>query len=286
MKSSYPVAKFDVSEFGYTNFISKFPVLTPEYEYELAVKSRAGDLEASKTLILHNLRFVFFVVRGYKSYGMPQDDLMQAGTIGLMKALRVFEPERGVRFITQAVTWIKSEIHEFIVNNFQIIKMATTKAQRKLFFNLRLLRLEDGNKRMTDKEVVLIAKELNVPERDVRKMETRFQMGRGFSLNQEVFESQDHPDSYQDRLIDPSPSGEELLILRDQRRQLVKMHELIASLPERERDIITQRCLSSEPTSLQELAKKYNVSAERIRQLETKAIKTLRSEMLECEPAV
>ncbi|MEQ4922528.1 RNA polymerase sigma factor RpoH [Proteus hauseri] len=262
---------------AYIRAANSYPMLTAEEEKELAERLHYdGDLDAARTLILSHLRFVIHVARSYSGYGLPQADLIQEGNIGLMKAVRRFNPEVGVRLVSFAVHWIKAEIHEYVLRNWRIVKVATTKSQRKLFFNLR-----KNKKRLgwfNQDEVELVAKELGVSESDVREMESRMSaQDMAFDMSND-----DNDDSHP---VAP------VLFLEDKSSDFAdgieednwdshatdKLTSAIETLDERSQDIIRARWLDDDNKStLQELADKYGVSAERVRQLEKNAMKKLR----------
>jgi RNA polymerase sigma-32 factor len=263
---------------AYIQAANAYPMLTAEEERELAERLHyQGDLGAAKQLILSHLRFVAHVARNYSGYGLPQADLIQEGNIGLMKAVRRFNPEVGVRLVSFAVHWIKAEIHEYVLRNWRIVKVATTKAQRKLFFNLRKTKQRLGW--FNQDEVELVAKELGVTSKDVREMESRM--------------------SAQDMTFDPSPDDEArdgqsmapVLYLQDKTSDFAdgieednwdnhaadKLSYALEGLDERSQHIIRARWLDDgNKSTLQELADQYGVSAERVRQLEKNAMKKLR----------
>jgi len=264
---------------AYIQSVNQVPMLSAEKEKSLATQLQEnGDLTAARELILSHLRFVVHVARGYSGYGLPQADLIQEGNIGLMKAVKRFDPSQNVRLVSFAVHWIKAEIHEYILKNWRIVKLATTKAQRKLFFNLRKSKKRLGW--FSQDEVEAVAKDLNVPAKTVLEMEKR--MG-----------SQDTSfDGYMDDEDDfnPAPAGylsdmshEPVSILErenwdDHNRD--RLSDALADLDERSQDILTQRWLAEQKSTLHELADKYNVSAERIRQLEKNAMKKLRDSLM------
>lgn len=265
---------------AYINAANEIPVLSAEEEKSLAEKVQANqDLDAARRLIMSHLRFVVHVARGYGGYGLSQGDLIQEGNIGLMKAVKRFDPSRGVRLVSFAVHWIKAEIHEFILRNWRIVKVATTKAQRKLFFNLRRKKKRLGW--FNDEEVKAVAKDLGVSTKDVLQMEARL------SYQDNAFDGPEDDDN--DNVV-PSPANyiesselnpEQVLLENDTRdRNTDSLHQALATLDERSRDIVSKRWLSDEKTTLQELASTYSVSAERIRQLENNAMKKLKNVML------
>jgi RNA polymerase sigma-32 factor len=267
---------------AYIRSVSQIPLLTPDEEQRLAHDLQdKGNLGAAQQLVLSNLRFVVHIARGYQGYGLPLADLIQEGNIGLMKAVKRFDPGVGVRLISFAVHWIKAEIHEYILKNWRIVKIATTKAQRKLFFNLRRSKKHLGW--MTQSEVEAVAKDLNVKPEDVLQMESRLG-GADVSFSAS---SDDSEDSYvpEDYLADhhDAYSAMEEAEWQDTREE--KMRTALATLDDRSRDILRRRWLGeSEKAGLQELGDEYGVSAERIRQIEVAAMKKLRK-AIEAEPA-
>ncbi len=259
---------------AYVHTVSRIPLLAAEEETNLARRLRDHqDLDAARTLVLSNLRFVAHIARGYSGYGLGVADLIQEGNIGLMKAVKRFDPEVGVRLISFAVHWIKAEIHEYILRNWRIVKIATTKAQRKLFFNLRKSRQRLGW--MNQAEVEAIATELKVRPEDVLQMESR--LGGhdvSFSAVPEDGEESFVPEDYLADRHDAFSAIEEAE-WEDQREE--KMRTALTTLDARARDILQRRWLSdNEKTGLQELGDEYGVSAERIRQIEVAAMKKLR----------
>jgi len=261
----------------YMQSIRAIPSLTAEEEMNLGMRlKKSNDLEAAKTLILSHLKLVAKVARGYSGYGLPQSDLVQEGNIGLMKAVKRFDPERGVRLVSFAIYWIKAEIQEYIVKNWRLVKTATTKAQRKLFFNLRSMK-KTLQPLKTD-EINSIAKELNVKPEDVREMEYRFN-GNEISLDYGSEESEDdvyRPIAY---LKDEAPEpSEQMEIDQSENNSLSSLKKALLSLDERSRLILEERWLKDkEASTLHELADKLGVSAERIRQIEQSAMKKIKS---------
>jgi RNA polymerase sigma-32 factor len=263
---------------SYVQGVHRIPMLTPEEEYSLARRFRLeNDLEAARRLVMSHLRFVVKVARGFHGYGLPQADLIQEGTIGLMKAVKRFDPDVGVRLVSFAVHWIKAEMHEYILRNWRIVKVATTKAQRKLFFNLRSTRRRLGW--MGREEVADVARELGVSEADVVEMEERMN-AHDASYDTLPDDEDDHgvvPAHYlEDSRFEPS---RQLAEQQDDADQLGALRQSLASLDARSRDIIAKRWLTddSKKATLHDLAEQYGVSAERIRQLEANAMKKLRS---------
>ena len=264
----------------YMQSIRTIPSLTAEEEVALGMRlKKSNDLEAAKTLILSHLKLVAKVAKGYSGYGLPQSDLVQEGNIGLMKAVKRFDPERGVRLVSFAIYWIKAEIQEYIVKNWRLVKTATTKAQRKLFFNLRSMK--KTIQPLKSDEINSIAKELNVNPEDVREMEYRFN-GNEISLDYGSDESEDdvyRPIAY---LKDETPEpSEQMEIDQSEGNSLSSLNKALSSLDERSRLILEERWLKDKDAStLHELADKLGVSAERIRQIEQAAMKKIKLLML------
>jgi RNA polymerase sigma-32 factor len=267
---------------AYISAVNGIAPLDADAERALAVRLRdAQDLDAAQQLVLANLRHVVHIARGYLGYGLPFADLIQEGNIGLMKAVKRFDPEVGVRLISFAVHWVKSEIHEYVVRNWRMVKIATTKAQRKLFFNLRRLKGRLGW--MNRAEVEAIARDLNVRTEDVLQMEARLAgADMSFSAVPEDGEDSYVPEDYladeRDALADLEE--EEFTGLRETR-----MRGALATLDARSRDILDRRWLQDDKEGLQELAGKYGISAERVRQIEAAAMKKLRKAIVEGEAA-
>ena len=261
---------------GYIRAANEYPMLTAEEEKELAERLYYHeDLDAAKKLILSHLRFVIHVARGYSGYGLPQADLIQEGNIGLMKAVKRFNPEVGVRLVSFAVHWIKAEIHEYVLRNWRIVKVATTKAQRKLFFNLRKTKQRLGW--FNENEVDMVANELGVSKEDVIEMESRMSGADvGFDLPTDDAETETYSPSLY--LEDKSSNFAAELENENFESQVTEqLGAALQSLDARSQDIIKARWLDDNKATLHDLAAKYNVSAERIRQLETNALKKLKS---------
>ena len=254
------------------------PILSPEQEHELAIELyENGNLSAAKKLVLAHMRFVAFIAHGYKGYGLEQADLIQEGTIGLMKAVKRFNPHKKVRLSSFAVYWIRAEIHEYIFKNWKIVKVATTKAQRKLFFKLRQAKSRIYQS-LTSDQAEEIATDLGVRKKDVIEMESRLQ------LSDVAFEVNDDEDTYtpEQYLSDPGDTPEQLLLNdNNQRDQNNKLYQALSTLDERSIDILRSRYLKEKKSTLHTLADKYGVSAERVRQLEYKAIKKLKERLEE-----
>ncbi len=263
---------------AYIGAVHQIPVLTVDEEQALARRFRdEEDLDAARELVHSHLRFVVHVARGYSGYGLQLGDLVQEGNIGLMKAVKRFDPEMGVRLVSFAVHWIRAEMHEFILKNWRIVKVATTKAQRKLFFNLRKAKTRLGW--MNAAEVSAVAKDLNVSEREVLEMEARLS-GRDIGFDAPADEDNEHaPPSPAAYLMaqeeDPSQAYERA---DSEDNQLQLLREGLASLDARSRDIVARRWLDDDSkVTLQELADEYGVSAERIRQIEANAMKKMKA---------
>jgi RNA polymerase sigma-32 factor len=264
---------------SYIQAVNAIPMLTPERETELGRRLReSNDLTAARDMVLSHLRLVVSVARNYMGYGLPQADLIQEGNIGLMKAVKRFDPERGVRLASFAIHWIKAEIHEYILRNWRMMKIATTKAQRKLFFNLRSMK--SSSAALTPKEIKQFAKTLNVKESDVIEMEQRIQ-GGDVPLDPSPIDGEDSVSSPLAYLKDGSEGPLETFE-REQAESLQAqgLAKALASLDERSRRIIKARWLAeSEPLTLHELAGEFGVSAERIRQIEVKAMQKMKKEL-------
>ncbi|SDT21574.1 RNA polymerase sigma factor RpoH [Pseudomonas oryzae] len=265
---------------AYVHSVNSIPLLSVEQERELAGRLYyEQDLEAARQLVLAHLRFVVHIARSYSGYGLAQADLIQEGNVGLMKAVKRFNPEMGVRLVSFAVHWIRAEIHEFILRNWRIVKVATTKAQRKLFFNLR-----SQKKRLawlSNDEVSAVAESLGVEAREVREMESRLS-GQDMAFDPASDADDDAafqaPAHYlEDNRYDPARQLEEADWSDSSNASL---HDALDGLDERSRDILYQRWLAEEKATLHELAAKYNVSAERIRQLEKNAMTKLKGRLL------
>ncbi len=268
------------SEDAYIQAVNQIPMLSAEEERELAVAYRdEQDLEAARMMVLSHLRFVVHVARGYSGYGLPLSDLIQEGNIGLMKAVKRFDPDVKVRLVSFAVHWIRAEIHEYILRNWRIVKVATTKAQRKLFFNLRSSKKRLGW--LSQDEVAKVAEDLGVKPETVMEMESRLS-GHDVAFDPQP-EGDDEdtvvrsPAAYlQDGRLDPAASLEQ----EDwEDHQTQSLQTALAQLDARSRDIVQRRWLSEQKSTLQELADFYSVSAERVRQLENNALRKLRTAM-------
>lgn len=265
---------------AYISTVNQIPILTAEQEKELADRYFYDqDLDAAKMLVMSHLRFVVHIARSYAGYGLPQGDLIQEGNLGLMKAVKRFDPNMGVRLVSFAVHWIKAEIHEYVIRNWRIVKIATTKAQRKLFFNLRSLK--KSSKKLTLEEAQSIANDLNVTAEQVLEMEGRL------TAYDAAFEAQGDDDDegsthvapalyLEDNRYDPARLVEE----EDYEEQSTSaLHNAMEQLDDRSRNILQRRWLDDDKSTLHELAAEYNVSAERIRQLEKNAMDKIKVAM-------
>jgi len=262
---------------AYVAAVSSIPILSPERERDLAEDLYYNDnLDAARELVMSHLRFVVHIARSYSGYGLAEADLIQEGNVGLMKAVKRFNPEKGVRLVSFAVHWIKAEIHEFILRNWRIVKVATTKAQRKLFFNLRSHK--KGLSWLSAAEAQAVADDLGVDVKEVQRMEGRL-ASRDVAFDMPVDSDDDEawqaPQYYlEDHSADPAGAVEEGQWQENTHAQL---RSALSDLDERSRDILSQRWLAEEKATLHELADKYGVSAERIRQLEANAMKKLKA---------
>ena len=267
-----PLGSFD----AYVDRVSRVPVLSREHELVLARRLRdEGDLEAARELVMSHLRFVVHIARGYLGYGLPIGDLVQEGNVGLMKAVKRFDPDVGVRLVSFAVHWIRAEIHEYVLRNWRLVKVATTKAQRKLFFNLRKLKKNLGW--LSESERHAVARDLGVSPEEVTEMEKRLS-SRDLSFDP-VVESDDE-DAYTPSMYLPAADSDPALAAENEEWQDATSESVAAAfrtLDERSRDILTSRWMSEQKATLHELAERYGVSAERIRQIEANAIRKLRA---------
>jgi RNA polymerase sigma-32 factor len=263
---------------AYISAAYQIPVLTPDEEKDLATRLRdRGDMEAARRLVLSHLRFVIRIARGYLGYGLPLPDLIQEGSVGLMKAVRRFEPDMGVRLVSFAVHWIRAEIHEYILRNWRIVKVATTKAQRKLFFNLRSAKKRLGW--FTKDEVEGVAKELGVKPETVLEMESRL-ANQDLAFDGDDSDDDDAPSApstyLPDLRMEPATALEREDTATDRRDRLFAALE---GLDERSKTILRERWLTEKKQTLHELAVQFGVSAERIRQIEKNAMKKLRLQL-------
>ena len=263
---------------AYISIVNQAPVLTKEEEHALAVKFKENnDLDAARQLVLSQLRFVVHIARTYSGYGLPLADIIQEGNVGLMKAVKKFDPDKGVRLVTYAVHWIRAEIHEFVFDNWKIVKVATTQAQRKLFFKLRNSKKKIGW--LTNDEKSLIANDLGVKTRDVETMEQRL------ASKDVLF---DRPEDGSDSYVSPAgflpaPNSDPSRLVEKENwleSNIELLSEAMDNLDNRSKEVLKLRWLTEEKVTLKELAKKFNVSLERVRQIEEQAILDLREQLL------
>ena len=263
---------------AYISIVNQAPVLTKEEEHALAIKFKENnDLDAARQLVLSQLRFVVHIARTYSGYGLPLADIIQEGNVGLMKAVKKFDPEKGVRLVTYAVHWIRAEIHEFVFDNWKIVKVATTKAQRKLFFKLRNSKKKIGW--LTNDEKNLIANDLGVKTTDVEVMEERL------ASKDVLF---DRPEDDGHAYVSPAgflpaPNSDPSKLAEEENwleSNIELLSEAMEKLDNRSKEVLKLRWLTEEKVTLKELAKKFNVSLERVRQIEEQAILDLREQLL------
>jgi RNA polymerase sigma-32 factor len=270
-----PIGSFD----AYLDRVSRIPVLSRDAERALAERlHRDGDVDAARQLVMSHLRFVVHVARGYAGYGLPLPDLVQEGNVGLMKAVKRFDPAVGVRLVSFAVHWIRAEIHEYVLRNWRLVKVATTKAQRKLFFNLR--KLKKNLAWLTPEETRAVAADLGVEPGEVAEMEQRL---AARDLSFDPTPESDEEETYSPAAYLPAPDANPADVVEDdewERTTTRRLSAAVAQLDPRSRDILRRRWMQDgEKATLHELAAEYSVSAERIRQLEANAIRKLRGLM-------
>ena len=272
---NFPVPSALGSLENYIQAVNRFPLLSAEQEHDLAVRfQEQEDVDAARQLVLSHLRLVVAIARGYLGYGLPHADLIQEGNVGLMKAVKRYDPSRGVRLVSFAVHWIKAEIHEFILKNWRMVKVATTKAQRKLFFNLRSMKKGEGA--LSAGAVEEMARTLNVSQKDVREMETRL-YGQDMALDPGV---EDEDNAFTPIAYLAAPNAEPSQHLEQaEREQLATtgLRQALETLDPRSRHIVEARWLNEDDSAtLHELAAVYGISAERVRQIEAKALQKLK----------
>lgn len=280
-----PVLSTDDGLRQYLRDIQKFPMLDADEEYRLAKRwTEDGDYQAAQTLVTSHLRLVAKMASGYRGYGLPITDLIAEGNIGLMQAVKKFEPDRGFRLSTYAMWWIKASIQEFVLRSWSLVKMGTSAAQKKLFFNLRKMRKRlhqvDNNKALTPDEIRTIASELDVSEQDVVDMDLRMGAHDQF-LNAPMSGADGESGEWGDMLADPRESQEALLADHEdlsQKRGL--LIDAMKDLNERERDIMMHRRLQETPVTLEDLAQRYGISRERVRQIEARALEKMTQHVL------
>jgi RNA polymerase sigma-32 factor len=281
--ATIPAAGGEAGLNRYLSEIKKFPILTPEEEYMLAKRwTEHQDTDAAARLVNSHLRLVAKIAMGYRGYGLPTSELISEGNIGLMQGVKKFEPERGFRLATYAMWWIRASIQEYILRSWSLVKMGTTAAQKKLFFNLRRMKnkidaFEDGD--LKPEDVTKIATDLGVSEDDVISMNRRMAMGGDTSLNVPLRD--DSEGSWQDFLVDDEPLQDERVAEAEESRlRHDLLIEALGALNERERHILTERRLTDEPKTLEELSQVYDVSRERIRQIEVRAFEKLQKALM------
>jgi len=280
LPATIPALGGEVSLNRYLTEIKKFPILAPEEEFMLAKRWREHqDTEAAHRLVTSHLRLVSKIAMGYRGYGLPVSELISEGNIGLMQGVKKFEPDKGFRLATYAMWWIRASIQEFILRSWSLVKIGTTAAQKKLFFNLRRMKgqinaLEEGD--LKPEDVEQIATKLNVTEDEVISMNRRMAMGGDASLNAPLRADTDGEGQWQDWLTDEGPIQDEIVAEREEsdiRTQLLT--EALGVLNERERHILTERRLAEDPKTLEELSQEYDISRERVRQIEVRAFEKL-----------
>ena len=281
---SLPALSGEQSLNRYLAEIRKYPVLTAEQEYMLAKRYQEHeDPEAAAQLVSSHLRLVAKIAMGYRGYGLPLADLISEGNVGLMQGVKKFEPDRGFRLATYAMWWIKASMQEFILRSWSLVKMGTTSAQKKLFFNLRRMKkqleaYEDSD--LSAEDVAKIATDLGVPEQEVINMNRRMMMGGDASLNVSMRSDEEGSGQWQDWLVDDRPLQDETVAdAEETQMRMAMLSEAMESLNERERHILTERRLSDKPQTLEELSQAYDVSRERIRQIEVRAFEKLQKAM-------
>ena len=266
---------------SYLSSVHSIPILSKEEEQELALKLyEEDDLDAARQLVIHHLRFVVHIARSYQGYGLPLGDIIQEGNVGLIKAVDKYDPHRGVKVVSFAVHWIKAEIHEYILKNWRLVKIATTKAQRKLFFNLRSKK--KSLDWLTKDEAEKIASDLNVEVKDVLHMENRLSSNDS-SFDSPVKSSDDDEIMSPSQYLEDKTHDPEVIVASEQAEQLNKEELLSAlkTLDDRSKDILNRRYLADNKATLHDLADEYEVSAERIRQIENAALKKLKTLMVD-----
>jgi len=281
--SNLPILSGDVTLSNYLNEIKKFPMLSAEEEYTLATRLRIhGDTDAAHQLVTSHLRLVAKLAMGYKGYGLPITDIMSEGNVGLMQAVQKFDPEKGFRLATYALWWVKAAMQEYILRSWSLVKIGTTAVQKKLFFNLRRAKnqiqaYEDGD--LNPENLEKISKQLNVPEKEVVNMNRRLS-GADPSLNAKISSDDGSQTEWQDWIEADTPNQEEEYAEKEEdsiRKDLIS--ESLNVLNERELDIVQTRRLSEETTTLEELSEKYDISRERVRQIEVRALEKIKEEI-------
>jgi len=275
-----PVGSLD----SYIDRVSQIPVLSKEDEVALAVRFRSeADLDAARHLVLSHLRFVVHIARGYLGYGLPMGDLVQEGNVGLMKAVKRFDPAVGVRLVSFAVHWIRAEIHEYVLRNWRLVKVATTKSQRKLFFNLR--KMKKNLAWLSEAETAAVARDLGVDVADVREMEQRLS-ARDMSFDPTP--ESDEEETYSPALYLPASNADPATLVENdewEEDSTERLSMALEKLDERSRSILKRRWMTDNKATLHELADEYGISAERVRQVESNAITKLKGLMMAAVPA-
>jgi RNA polymerase sigma-32 factor len=270
-----PIGSLD----SYIDRVSQIPVLSKEAEVALAVRFRSeADLEAARQLVLSHLRFVVHIARGYLGYGLPMGDLVQEGNVGLMKAVKRFDPTVGVRLVSFAVHWIRAEIHEYVLRNWRLVKVATTKSQRKLFFNLR--KMKKNLAWLSEAETAAVARDLGVDVADVREMEQRLS-ARDMSFDPTP--ESDEEEAYSPAMYLPASNADPAIEVENEEWEEDSTERLtmaLEKLDERSRSILKRRWMAEDKATLHELADEYGISAERVRQVESNAINKLKGLMV------
>ena len=269
-----PLGSFE----AYAERVSRIPVLSREQELELSLRLRRdNDLEAARTLVMSHLRFVLHIARGYSGYGLPVGDIVQEGNVGLMKAIKRFDPTMGVRLVSFAVHWIRAEIHDYVLRNWRLVKVATTKSQRKLFFNLR--KMKKNLSWLSQEETQAMARDLGVTPAEVTEMEQRLSAR---DLSFDPTPDADDEDHYGPSLYLPAPDSDPAIQVEDSEWNTdvrSRLGRAVATLDKRSRDILTRRWINEDKATLHELAAEHGVSAERIRQIEVAAMSRLKGLM-------
>ena len=282
---SIPAGASDAGLNRYLSEIKKFPILAPEEEYMLAKRWREhNDTDAAARLVNSHLRLVAKIAMGYRGYGLPVSELISEGNIGLMQGVKKFEPDRGFRLATYAMWWIRASIQEFILRSWSLVKIGTTAAQKKLFFNLRRMKnqidaFEEGDLKPAD--VTKIATDLGVTEDEVISMNRRMSMGGDTSLNAPLKGDEGAENQWQDFLVDNGPLQDELVADEEEKRvRHALLNSAMESLNDREKHILAERRLADDPKTLEELSQVYGVSRERIRQIEVRAFEKLQAALM------
>jgi RNA polymerase sigma-32 factor len=282
---SIPAGAGDAGLNRYLSEIKKFPILAPEEEYMLAKRwTEHGDTDAAAKLVNSHLRLVAKIAMGYRGYGLPVSELISEGNIGLMQGVKKFEPDRGFRLATYAMWWIRASIQEFILRSWSLVKMGTTAAQKKLFFNLRRMKnqidaFEEGD--LKPEDVAKIATDLGVTEDEVVSMNRRMAMGGDTSLNAPLKGDEGAESQWQDFLVDNGPLQDELVAEEEEKKvRHTLLSNAMESLNEREKHILAERRLADDPKTLEELSQVYGVSRERIRQIEVRAFEKLQAALM------